>query len=119
MKFEDFKYTRPNLESYKERVNIQLDLISTDEIFDVEFSAINAVFDLQDEMATLIDLVAIRNTVDTTDEFYEKEQEFFDESMPHLQQLEQEFMKKLLESNYRKELEEKYGTLILIPAPIP
>jgi len=112
MKFEEFKYTRPDLESYKERVNAQLELIATGKSFEVEFNAINAVFKLDDEMDTLSQLVGIRNTVDTTDKFYEKEQEFFDENMPHLQQLQQNFMKKLLASEYRKELVEKYGILL-------
>ena len=112
MKFEDYKYKRPDLESFKARINIQLDLIATNKTFEVEFKAIKNAFDLQDEMATLIDLVGIRNTVDTTDKFYEEEQEFFDESTPHLQELEQKFMKKLLESSYRKELVKEFGTLI-------
>lgn len=112
MKFNEFKYERPNLESFKERTMKHLNLVATGETFDIELSAIKGMFKLQDEMATLIDLVAIRNTVDTTDVFYEKEQEFFDENTPHLQQLEQLFMKKLLESKFREELVNEFGTLI-------
>jgi M3 family oligoendopeptidase len=112
MKFNEFKYERPDLESYKSRVNDQLILINTGKTFSIELEAIKEIFNLQDEMATLVELVSIRNTLDTTDKFYEKEQDFFDLNTPHLQELEQNFIKKLLGSNYKKELVEKYGILI-------
>ncbi len=112
MKFNEFKYERPDLESYKSRVNDQLILINTGKAFSIELDAIKEIFNLQDEMSTLVELVSIRNTLDTTDKFYEKEQDFFDLNTPHLQELEQNFIKKLLGSNYKKELVEKYGILI-------
>ena len=112
MKFKEFMYEQPDLESYKNRVNDQLLLINTGKPFIIEIAAISCIFDLQDEISTLIELVSIRNTLDTTNKFYEKEQDFFDLNIPHLQELEQNFIKKLLGSNYRKELVEKYGTLI-------
>jgi M3 family oligoendopeptidase len=112
MKFKEFKYERPDLESFKNRVNEQLILIATGNTLEVELLAINRSFDLQDEISTQVQLVGIRNTLDTTDKFYEKEQEFFDENMPHLQQLEQMFLKKLLESSHREELVKEFGTLI-------
>ncbi|MCK5762274.1 MAG: M3 family oligoendopeptidase [Candidatus Izimaplasma sp.] len=112
MKFEEFKYERPDLEDYKKRSNKLLELLATGKTLEVELGAINNIFKLQDEMSTLFNLVSIRNSVDTTDEFYEKEQDYFNEIMPHLQQLETTFLKKLLDSKYRKELVEKFGTLI-------
>ncbi len=112
MKFEEFKYERPNLEEYKKRSNKLLELLATGKTLSVELEAIDNVFKLQDEMSTLYNLVSIRYSVDTTNEFYEKEQDYFNEIMPHLQQLETTFLKKLLDSEYRKELVEKFGTLI-------
>lgn len=112
MKFKEFKYERPDLESFKDRMNKQLILIATGNTLEVELTAIKNVFDLHDEISTQVELVGIRNTLDTTDKFYEKEQEFFDENMPHLQQLEQMFLKKLLESTHREELVKEFGTLI-------
>lgn len=112
MKFKEFKYERPDLESFKNRMNKQLILIATGNTLEVELTAIKNVFDLHDEISTQVELVGIRNTLDTTDKFYEKEQEFFDENMPHLQQLEQMFLKKLLESTHREELVKEFGTLI-------
>jgi M3 family oligoendopeptidase len=112
MKFQEFKYERPDLEEYKKRSNKLLELLATGKTLAVELETIDSVFKLHDEMSTLFNLVSIRNSVDTTDEFYEKEQDYFNEIMPHLQQLETMFLKKLLDSKYRKELVEKFGTLI-------
>ncbi len=112
MKFEEFKYERPDLEIFKSNTNELLELISTDKTLEVEMDAINKVFKLHDEMSTLYNLVSIRNSVDTTDKFYEKEQDFFNEIAPHLQQLETMFLKKLLDSKHRKDLVKEFGMLI-------
>lgn len=112
MKFEEFKYERPDLELFKSKTNELIELIATGKTLEVELDAINKVFKLHDEMSTLYNLVSIRNSVDTTDKFYEKEQDFFNEIAPHLQQLETIFLKKLLDSKHREELVKEFGTLI-------
>jgi len=112
MKFEEFKYERPDLEIFKSNTNELLALIATGKTLKVEMAAINKVFKLHDEMSTLYNLVSIRNSVDTTDKFYEKEQDFFNEIAPHLQQLETMFLKKLLDSKHREGLVKEFGTLI-------
>ena len=112
MKFEDFKYERPNLDEIKERMNKLLALIATGNTLEVELETIKKVFELQDEISTLFNLVSIRNSVDTTNKFYEEEQDFFNDLAPHLQQLETAFLKKLLTSAHRKTLEKEFGTLL-------
>ena len=54
----------------------------------------------------------IRTTIDTTDEFYEKEQEHYDQLEPLLTEKQQDFAKALCASPFRKELEQKWGTLL-------
>ncbi len=44
-----------------------------------------------------------------TDAFYEKEQDYYDEIGPEIQNLEQTYRKGLFQSPYRAELEEKIG----------
>ncbi len=118
MKFEEFKYERPTLEDIKTRMNQQLALIATNQPFDVELDAINKIFKLQDEVSTQETLVSIRNSVDTTNKFYEEEQNFFNEIAPHLQQLETTFLKKLLDSAHRKALEKELGLLLFEKAEL-
>ncbi len=112
MKFNEFKYDRPDLKSFKKRSMDQLNLIATGKAFNIELDAINEMFKLEDEMSTLAELVSIRNTLNTADKFYEEETEFFNENSPHLQELSHMFMKKLLGSEFRDELVKKFGALI-------
>lgn len=118
MKFQDFKYDRPNIEEYKQNMEQLLSNIGEDTSLEVELEAVQKVFDLTDEMDTLAQLVSIRNSIDTRDEFYDKEQDFFNEVGPHLQQYSQMFAKKMLESNNRKELEKEFGSLFFEKAEL-
>ncbi|MDI6453297.1 M3 family oligoendopeptidase [Peloplasma aerotolerans] len=114
MKFNDYKYERPNLDEIKKEIEEQLNLISTDQDLQTEIQAVHKVFAINDKLNTMGTLVSIRNSVDTTDEFYEKEQEFFDENTPHLRQYEHQFNEKILASKNRKELEKEFGELIFL-----
>jgi oligoendopeptidase F len=114
MKFAEFKYERPNLETIKTEIEQLISLIGEDQPYDVEKEAIFKVFELNDRINTQASLVSVRNSIDTKDEFYEKEQDFLNESMPHLQQFEHLFMAKLLKSKNRSQLEKDLGELIFL-----
>lgn len=114
MKFTEFPYQRPDLDAFKEKVEGLLAEIATGKTAAEELSAIRKMFDLNDELSTLGQLVGVRNSIDTTDAFYEKEQEFFDENMPILQEYDHRFLQKLLASANRKELEQELGELIFV-----
>ena len=53
----------------------------------------------------------VRNTIDTTDPFYEKEVAFFDETLPKLDLAERDYNEALLASPHRPLLEAKVGAL--------
>ena len=61
---------------------------------------------------------SIRNSVDTKDEFYEQEQAFADENMPHIQAIGNEFTNKLLASENRDDLVKEFGELIFLQAEV-
>ena len=112
MKFSEYAYTRPNLDEFKNKMNAQLELIATDQEANVEIKAIYEVFNIMDEIDSLQQLVGIRNSVNTKDEFYDTEQSFFDENGPLIQEVNQQFINKLLDSSNRTELEKEFGTYI-------
>lgn len=114
MKFNEFKYERPDIEQAKKDLEKEIALINAGHDLKTEIQAIDNLFAIFDKLNTMGTLVAIRNSVDTTNEFYEKEQEFFDENRPVLQQYEQELFMKALASKNRAGLEEKYGKLIFL-----
>ncbi|MGS0972387.1 MAG: M3 family oligoendopeptidase [Candidatus Izemoplasmataceae bacterium] len=112
MKFNEYQYERPNLETFKKEMEELLSLIGTDKDPSIEIEAIQKVFKLQDYIDSMMQLVGIRNSLDTKDAFYEEEQSFLDENSPHIQEMNQKFINKLLESSNRKALEEEFGTYI-------
>lgn len=112
MKFQDFKYERPDLEKVKKELEEALSLINTGKDLDTEIKAAYKIFDINDEIGTHGVLVGIRNSIDTNDEFYEKEQEFFDENGPILREFEQMFVEKLLDSPHREGLVKAFGSLM-------
>jgi oligoendopeptidase F len=94
MKFSDFPYVRPDLEQIKKDVEGLLALIGTNQPFDVELDAIKKFFDFNDHIMSSAQLVGVRNSIDTNDKFYEEEQNFFDENVPHLKALENIFQRR-------------------------
>ncbi|PKK91833.1 MAG: M3 family oligoendopeptidase, partial [Tenericutes bacterium HGW-Tenericutes-7] len=118
MKFKDFKYERPNLEEYIEKAKKIISLIGENESLETEIKAIKDWFDINDEIESMITLVSIRNSLNTQDEFYEKEQEFFDDNVPQLQQYDHIFSSKILKSKNRKALEKEFGELLFKSAEL-
>ena len=118
MKFKDFVYERPDIENYVKRFKELLALIGESETAETEIKAIKDLFDLNDEMDTLITLVSIRNSLNTQDEFYEKEQDFFNENVPALQEYEHIFSSKILKSKNRLVLEKEFGSLLFKQAEL-
>lgn len=118
MKFNDFKYERPDLDLYKKNMTEILTYVGEDKSYDEELNAIHRYFKESDHLSTMRILVSIRNTIDTTDKFYEEETNFFNEQMPSIQEYSQTFYKKLLTSKHRKTLEKEFGELIFKQAEL-
>jgi M3 family oligoendopeptidase len=112
MKFKDFKYERPDLEDFIKKTKDLLAKIGEDESLEVEEKAIEKMFALNDEIESMITLVSIRNSLNTKDEFYEQEQDFFNDNIPKLQEYDNLFKKKILKSKNRKGLENRFGELM-------
>ncbi len=64
----------------------------------------------------MIVLAYIRQSIDTRNEFYNAEKDFWDENLPEIEEYEQEWIRALLESPFRKDFEAEYGDLLFIKA---
>lgn len=67
---------------------------------------------LRADFQTLSQIAFIRHSIDTTDVFYEAENDFFDENVPLFKELENEYKTELLQAAFRKELEAEWGSRI-------
>ena len=54
-------------------------------------------------------LASIRNSIDTSDEFYDGEMKYYNEKMPVISEKMQQYKKLVLDSEYREYFEEKLG----------
>src|SRR5699024_5045652 len=108
--FKDYEYKRPDLTKLDTEVDallIEFNLAGSPgaqaEIIDRLNTRFNTV-------STMENLAYIRSSIDTNDEFYDRERNFFDEYGPTIQEITNKYYKAITESNYREELEEKYGS---------
>lgn len=112
MKFSEMPYKRLDIDALKSQLGQVLEALRTASSLDAQVAAIDRLNEISGHTATMSTLAYVRHTIDTRDEFYDKENDFNDENLPLLKELEQEINKAMLESPFRKELEEKYGKLI-------
>ena len=74
-----------------------------------QFAVHQKFYKLNDRVSTLYTISHIRFDIDTTDEFYEKEHDYYDEKLPVYSNLVLAYQKKLYDSPYREYLESKIG----------
>ena len=112
--FSQYEYVRPDFENAKELIRNSVDKIKnagTKESVSKVFKAVN---DQQRHLRTMATVAEIRNTIDTTDPFYESEMQCFYENMPLVDLEMQEFQKTVLQSEYLDALKDEYGELYFI-----
>ena len=114
MKFSEMPYTRPDLEAIKKTSGDLLEKIRSAATAEEQINAYLAYEEEQKEINTVCSLAYVRHTINTKDEFYDKENDYIDEIGPALQELGQQIDMALLNSPFRSELEEKLGKLLFI-----
>lgn len=109
MKFKDYKYHRPDIDVIKPRFASLMEKFKQAASLNEQDAVMVEINLLRGEFESMSQLATIRHTIDTTDTYYEQEQEFFDETMPIYQGLISEFYQALVDSSFRSGLEEKWG----------
>ena len=109
MTFEYFPYTRPDMADVSQRFEKQLVRFQSAESPAVQSRTLSRLNSVREEFWTMYNLCYVRHTSDTADEFYEKENDYFDENLPAFEELNNRFYKALLASPFREVLEQKFG----------
>lgn len=109
LKFKDYKYERPNLEVAQKQFGELLERFNNADSFEVQDKVMAEINELRNEFESMASLVSIRHTIDTTDEFYEKENDFIDEASPIYQGIISQYYAALINSKYKEELKDKWG----------
>lgn len=109
MNFKDYKYERPNYKQKEESISKLVKQINEENSLDEVKKCISDINDIRNTISTMSTLASIRYTINTEDEFYEKERDYWDENMPIYDKLNSDFYKALVKNKFRSELEEIYG----------
>ncbi|MCR8849152.1 M3 family oligoendopeptidase [Rossellomorea sp. SC111] len=109
MKFEDYTYERPNLEEIKPAFEKVLQKFKAASDVSEQVEAIKEINDIRLTIDTMQNICYIRHSIDTNDRFYKEEQEYIDDMMPEVSGMVTEYYRELVNSPYRKELEDKWG----------
>lgn len=112
MKFSEMPYTRPDFEGAFKKMDEFTARLKAAKNADEQLAVFNECEKFSNHLSTLCTICSIRNSIDTTDKFYDDEQNYIDEQYPLLSEKIQEYEKALVASPYRAELEEKLGSLL-------
>ena len=107
MKFNDYEYVRPDFENVKEQYLNLVNDFKNSTTADEQYLFIKKINALSKEVETMSQLVYIRNSINTADEFYDKEKDYMDMTSPKFHGLRVEFYKALLNSKFKEQLKEK------------
>ncbi len=118
MKFSEMPYERPDLDKVKRELGDLTGRLKAAE----SYEEARAVF-LEKEAAerhvdTLVTLASIRNSIDTRDEFYDGEMNFWNAAGPELEEYTKAWTAAMLASPFRKDFAAEYGDLMFVNAEI-
>ncbi len=109
MKFKDMPYERVDFAQVEKEMKELMEAFDRAGSGEEQFEVHRKYYALTDRVSTLMTIANIRFDVDTTDEFYSKEHEYYDEQGPIYSNLVLAYQKKLFHSPYRDYLEQKIG----------
>ncbi|MEH7300537.1 M3 family oligoendopeptidase [Neobacillus drentensis] len=109
MSFENYTYVRPNLEEVTVTFDALLERFKSAASVEEQSEAMHEINALRNDIGTMFNLCYIRHSIDTNDEFYKQEQDYMDEIQPEVEGLATKYYQALVESTFRRELEEKWG----------
>ncbi|MFM9947679.1 MAG: M3 family oligoendopeptidase [Saprospiraceae bacterium] len=109
LKFESYQYTRPDIAVMTAQFNERLIQFENATSFEAQSLAFDQLNELKEDFYSMRSICQIRHTVNTTDVFYEAENSFFDEQIPHVDALTHRLYEALIAASYRVALESKWG----------
>lgn len=112
LKFIDYKYTRPDIKKLESDFDLLLEEFRKSESAKGQYEILKKINLLRKGFDSMRNISTVRYTINTKDKFYDEEHEYFDNIGPVYSGLINRLNKTILGSKFRKELEEKTGTLI-------
>ena len=108
MKFNEYTYERPDFDLFKKDFMHIVDQLTGADAADEVKEAIDLVSDLTSSLDTMATLASIRYSIDTKDDFYEQEDQYWNEYGPLYQELNTLYYKAIMDSPFLDEIKAAY-----------
>ncbi len=109
MKFSEYKYERPNYDIIKKSFLELVEKIKDSATYEEQYKYILELNKIRKHIETMSSIASIRNSINTADEFYEKETEYWDEHAPLYEELNSDFYKVLIDSKFKEEIKKDFS----------
>lgn len=116
MKFKDYIYERPDMDKFCDEFNQKLEQLSNTVDIEKQLLLFQELDAMRDDFDTAYNIAYIHHTINTKDEVYEAENNFFDENKPKFQAVTTELYRKILASPLRETLEKQWGKQLFVIA---
>ncbi len=107
--FDSFEYTRPDLSAVTACFDKHLYDFENAPSVEAQSKSLESLNAIRDEFGTMFNLCLVKHTSNTKDPFFEQENQYFDETLPAFEALNNRFYKALLSSPFREQLEQLFG----------
>lgn len=111
MKFSEMPYKRPDLGEIKQKYAQITEQFSKSSSAKEQYQLILKHEKLSSSYETMATIAYIRNSINTTDPYYEAEMAFFDANNPVFNSYQQSFFQAAVKTQFRTELEKQTGKL--------
>lgn len=118
MKFSDYAYQRPDLQSFKSNFQEVLNQFINAPNVEQQAKLLQELNALRVDFDSMASICSIRHSINTNDKFYETENQFFDEHYPETAELINDYYRALLTSTFRKDLETTFGNQLFVLAEL-
>lgn len=118
MKFSEMPYERPDLDKVKRELGDLTGRLKAAESYEEARAVFLEKEEAERHVDTLATLASIRNSIDTRDEFYDGEINFWNAAGPELEEYDKAWTAAMLASPFRKDFAAEYGDLMFVNAEI-
>lgn len=108
--FNDYVYERPDLNHVSKEVDTLIGSFNDSDSADGQTKVIDRLNEIFNTIETMYSLAYVRSSINTKDEFYDRERNFFDENSPAITEIQNKYYTALVDSLYREKLENRYGS---------
>ncbi|MEM7101887.1 MAG: M3 family oligoendopeptidase [Bacteroidota bacterium] len=109
MRFKDFEYKQPDFDHVEAAFGLLIEKFSNAKSLEEQSSLLAKMNDYRKSFASMHQIASIRHEMNTVDEEYLKEKDFFDNTLPRYEQLTNQYYQALIKAEFREGLEKEWG----------